>query len=127
MSPVIHSIITKCLQIASDTLINVCAVVETVSPTKNYNRKSNGKPCERTDAHLADDANEKLFSMLWGDQAIELSQTANHVVFIQHARLSSYHGVIGLTSTPTAEFNFNIDHPETVDRALKSCTMNSFN
>ena len=53
----------------------------------------------------------ELISMLWGDQAIELSQTANHVVFIQRARLSSYHGVIGLASTTTAEFNINIDHP----------------
>ena len=61
LPPVIHSIITKCLQTASETLINVCAVVETVSPTRNYNRKSNEKPCERTDVHLADDANKKTY------------------------------------------------------------------
>lgn len=102
----------------ADQIVDVCAVLKSVSEPQTFNRRADGKPITKRDAQLVDDSKRVVTLTLWNENISKLDREDHPVILISKAKISQFNGGISIASGRNS--NIEIDPDIERARALKA-------
>ncbi|XP_033230461.1 replication protein A 70 kDa DNA-binding subunit-like isoform X2 [Belonocnema kinseyi] len=93
----------------NESIMDVLAVVKSVSDVVNLKAKTTGRDLKKRDIHLVDLSNTMVILTLWGTQAEIFDGSNNPVIAVKSVKITEFNGGRSLTSTSSTIIQFNPD------------------